>query len=441
MNEPETTTRRLTPTSALRWLTGFDGIPYLARPTFRYEQASLIAASLGMAVMVGGFPQFLAKKGLGATDWMLAALVAGMPTGCTVAALLTETLRRRRQPAVAAGCMFLAAALTAMVAMLPLDTASALAFVVLVTSAMAVIMTFIQARAAIWQANYPAGVRGNIISRNLILQTLLISLIVPSLGAILDWRPGAYRLIYLGGAASFVVSGLYIRRIRVRGETLRLRRQSKRRMELNPLAVMGVFGRNRPFATYMALQMILGSASLAVLPIIPKMLADTFDASYALSCLVFAAPLAAQVLSIPLLGGFFDRVSVFRFRFYGSSLWAVARLLLAAGVAMLAMPLVILSAFVMGTAQGFGRLAWSIGHMSFADPEETHLYMGAHLMLTGLRGLTMPFLGMWLYSSNVLGVHVIWISGVMQLMAAVGYWLTDPHRPTVAGGPSGPYTP
>ncbi len=65
-----------------------------------------------------------------------------------------------------------------------------------------------------------------------------------------------------------------------------------------------------------------------------------------------------------------------------------------------------------------------MGHMAFGRDEDTHLYMGAHLLLTGLRGITMPFVGIFLYNSS-LGMDLIWMVCLLQFVAAVRCWVTD----------------
>jgi hypothetical protein len=52
-----------------------------------------------------------------------------------------------------------------------------------------------------------------------------------------------------------------------------------------------------------------------------------------------------------------------------------------------------------GLGSGGGALAWNLGHLDFARPEEAEIYMGIHVSLTGLRGLIAPLIGMWLYAS------------------------------------------
>jgi len=431
------------PRRIFRWLGGFDGLPYLSRPTFRHEQAGVIAISIALSVTMGGFCLFLAEKGFQVPGWTLAALTASFAAGSFVGALLTGTLRRWRQPNVTAGCMYLAAAMTAAVVFLPVNRTTGLVFSALMMGVSALTMVGFQARVAIWQANYPAGMRGAIVSRNFIVQTILTAVLAQTAGAILDWRHGSYRVIYLVAAAAFVAAGVFFGRIRVRRETVRLKRDAGNRPALDPLAMIRVLRRDKDFAVYMALQMVLGSVSLAVVPIIPRILNKVFEASYSNANLVLMTiPLTTQILLMPVLGRLFDRISIFRFRSFGSAVWGVSRLVLAAGISLATMPVMAISTMLSGAGQTFGRLAWSAGHMDFAEPDETHLYMGVHMMLTGLRGLTMPFVGIWLYT-NVMGVHLIWITAVVSLAVALAYRLVDPHRVEhkAAATPSSTYVP
>lgn len=403
---------------------GFDGLPYLARSTFRHEQRALIAASLGLAIAMDGFPQLFLKKGFSGSDWLLPVLVACKPAASLVAALGTHLLRRWRQSSVAAGCMFVGAAATAAVPCLPLREAWAPLFTGLTIIATTAVMVSVQARAAIWHANYPAGTRGGIVSRNFILQTILMAAFAQSVGAALDLSRESYRLIYVVGAVSFFIAGRQFRQIRVRRESLRLRRDARNRQRVHPLAVLGVLRRDRRFAWYMTLQMILGGANLMVLPLVPKILTDVFGVSYSSGNLALvAAPQIAQLLTIPALGGLFDRTSIFRFRALGAVVAASSRGVLGGAVVFVTMPLLILSQFILGASQSFGRLAWSMGHMAFGGEDDTHLYMGAHLLLTGLRGMTMPFVGIFLYNSG-LGMDLIWMVCALQSVAALGYWAT-----------------
>ena len=68
-------------------------------------------------------------------------------------------------------------------------------------------------------------------------------------------------------------------------------------------------------------------------------------------------------------------------------------------------------------------MAWRLGHMAFAPKEKDALYMGAHVSLTGLRGMLAPVVGLFLY--NVMGANsglwLIAISLTAQVVAAFGF--------------------
>jgi hypothetical protein len=53
--------------------------------------------------------------------------------------------------------------------------------------------------------------------------------------------------------------------------------------------------------------------------------------------------------------------------------------------------------FMIGVAMGGGQLAWQLGQNMFATRENVGTYMGLHVMLTGLRGMFAPFLGVGVY--------------------------------------------
>ena len=53
--------------------------------------------------------------------------------------------------------------------------------------------------------------------------------------------------------------------------------------------------------------------------------------------------------------------------------------------------------FMVGIAMGGGQLAWQLGQNTFATRENVGTYMGLHVMLTGLRGMFVPFIGVAIY--------------------------------------------
>ena len=94
------------------------------------------------------------------------------------------------------------------------------------------------------------------------------------------------------------------------------------------------------------------------------------------------------------------------------------------GVYWHSMEILLISRVISGVAMGIGRLNWRLGHMEFAPPEKDSLYMGAHISLTGLRGIIAPFVGIYLFRLDCLGPNGIWLialSGIGQAVAAFGF--------------------
>ncbi|MHC4092444.1 MAG: hypothetical protein ACYSVY_19590, partial [Planctomycetota bacterium] len=78
-----------------------------------------------------------------------------------------------------------------------------------------------------------------------------------------------------------------------------------------------------------------------------------------------------------------------------------------------------LSRIAMGMGLGGGTLAWTLGHLHFARPQEAEVYMGVHVTLTGLRGLVMPFVGIWLWT--VVGWWVWLLACCLSFAGLMGY--------------------
>jgi len=131
--------------------------------------------------------------------------------------------------------------------------------------------------------------------------------------------------------------------------------------------------------------------------------------------------------SIGRWGRLFDRVGVLRFRVVNVACWAVSLAL--GAVATLAIvhldwigpgmfPMIVLLFAVRGLFNGLGlgggALAWNIGHLHFARPDEAEVYMGIHVSLTGIRGLFAPLVGIWLW--NAIG----WMAWLVALVLCLG---------------------
>jgi len=70
-------------------------------------------------------------------------------------------------------------------------------------------------------------------------------------------------------------------------------------------------------------------------------------------------------------------------------------------------------------ANAGGALAYNLGHLHFAHPDQAEIYMGIHVTLSGLRGLVMPGLGVLLW--DWIGWPVWLIACLFSFLGFLGY--------------------
>ena len=108
-------------------------------------------------------------------------------------------------------------------------------------------------------------------------------------------------------------------------------------------------------------------------------------------------PTLVHLVSSPLAGALFDRMGIMPFRAINTTIWGASYALLFLGLLLANWPLVLVGFAMRGLASATGAVVWNIGHTRFAGAHRSQLYMGVHMTLTGIRGATMPFLGLLLY--------------------------------------------
>jgi hypothetical protein len=126
--------------------------------------------------------------------------------------------------------------------------------------------------------------------------------------------------------------------------------------------------------------------------------------------LIVALPNLTMLGSVTRWGSLFDRVGVVRMRLVNVTCWTLSHVLAFGGAIVvlnadaigpccvpIAVALFAGRGVLNGLGIGGGQIAWHIGHLHFARPEEAELYMGVHVSLTGMRALVAPFAGMWLW--------------------------------------------
>lgn len=423
--------RRATPETALfpvYWLAGFRGIPAMARPTFRYDLWSSVFGSLAAGVLLPSFAQLFARKTLLAPSWILPLIVAAAAMGNFAGAFVAQYLQgRRRIPYVVNARVITAGAMVA-VAFLPARPPASWPYVVLQLMPALMGAIVLNVQSGVWHSNYPEAFRGRIFSRIIIVRLACLALSTRLAGQVLDAMPlTGHRLIYPAGALFTLLSAWAYSRIKVRRESAMLSRERPGRFHF--LAALRILREDRIYREYMTWQFVSGSAVLMVESVIVLALIEKFRVNYALGTTgLVLVPAIVEILSVPLAGYCFDRVGIMRYRTVNASLWALRQFLIFVGLLTGSWRWLLVGFAAQGIAQSTGGVVWSIGHTKFARPDQSQLYMGAHMTLTGVRGLIMPFIGVWLYRTSLVHVWVVCLAGAIQVLAAFEFYFATPPR-------------
>jgi hypothetical protein len=420
-------------TSWLRWLLGYEGIPLMSRPTFRYDFLSSLFLALGLSAMVPELTQLFARKSLEAHPSLVAIPLTEIAVGNFIGAILSQYLARRRRVACVVAARVGMAVLLAAIALLPVGPRSALPYVALLFGPAVLAAVSLNVTTAVRHGNYPAGVRGRIFSRLAVVHMAGIAASVRLAGAALDAWDWAHRLIYVTAAAMLLLSAYLFRRIRVRNERSMLRAEAGRRVHL--LSGFRVLVHDRVYRTFMLWQFISGSTVMMTVPVMALLMTDYLKVDYSRGATALAlVPLCVAIVANPLTGRVFDHVRVTRFRAVSAALWASSRALIFLGALTGSWAVVLVGFAVQGMGLSMGHMAFNMAHTYFAPPDRSQQYMGVHMALQGLRGLIVPSLGAALYALTDLGIAVIPIAAGVQFVAAGGFFLMRPP-PAHAGRP------
>ena len=313
------------------------------------------------------------------------------------------------------------------IAMAPVNHAGAVLLVLGMILSRLLITGIITVRSVVWSLNYGRKVRARTTGRLQIL-TSLVTVIVSSLvGPLLDQNPESFRWVYVGGAFFGALGIWFFSRVNVIGEARHRvleRRTRRQRAGEEKLGFLEVLTRDRNYARYQLYQFTAGTANMIIeaplVYLITRELAAGYTQSIAMTTVI---PFAVSVITLPVWARYLDRVHVAEFRARQSMLWIVSQVLLWIGALLGSLWWIGASRLVLGIARGGGSLAWQLGHNDFADPKNLSTYMGVHVTLTGVRGATMPFLGIILYV-GVLGQPGIgaWLFLLAAAFSVVSWW-------------------
>ena len=286
-------------------------------------------------------------------------------------------------------------------------------------------------RVSVWRANYPDANRAKIAGKLASVQVIMMAIAGFVIGQSLDISPHAFRLIFPILAIFGFLGALIYLKVRLRGQNrlARIERNSSReeRPSLNPLAIISVLSADRHYASYMACQFVFGVGNLMIGPTLAIILEDEFKASYLAAILATSIiSLLVMPLAIPIWARLLDRVHVISFRAIHSWAFVLASACLLVAVELHLFWLILVASAILGVGFAGGMLAWNLGHQHFAPPHRDGQYMSVHVILTGVRGIFAPYLGVLLYTafaSSGNGGFVFAVSMGLNVIGAIGFLL------------------
>lgn len=283
-------------------------------------------------------------------------------------------------------------------------------------------------RATVWGVNYPTQ-RARMTGKFQAVSVTISSLIAIGLGYAMQQSENSYRfLIPIFGVIALIGVGAYAR-IKVRTEsTILAREQAQSNQTSSSLSnirtllrgIIRVMFDDRDYRRYQTCQFMIGIGNMmswAPFVIIAK---EQFGLDYLPGLMLTQViPLLMMPIFIPFWAKFMDRVHIVTFRSVHSWVFVITFVLSLIAAQTDTLWLLYAASVARGIAFGGGALAWNLGHLQYVKPERSTDYMAVHVTLTGVRGLTAPFLGVALYSLY----ETLW-PGEGSLVFAVGLVIT-----------------
>lgn len=402
-------------------------LPEAAQRAFRYEQLTELTLPVAFTLLEGGIVGVIAAKIYQVSPFVLAVITAAPMFGNLSSYFWSRLSSARTKVRFANVVQLLTMACVLAIAVAPVNEAGAVLLVLGMISSRLLITGIITVRSVVWSLNYARTVRARTTGRLQIITSLVTVVISSAVGPLLDADPESFRWVYIAGAV-FGGFGIYFfSRVNVIGEARHrvLERQASRPADAEEnIGFLEILRRDRQFARYQLYQFTAGAANMIIEAPLVYLITRELNAGYTQSiAMTMVIPFAVSVITLPLWAGYLDRVHVSEFRARQSVLWILSQILLWAGAVLGSLWWVGASRFVQGIARGGGSLAWQLGHNDFADQRALSAYMGIHVTLTGVRGATMPFLGMFLYIGladwNGIGA---WLFLIAAALSAVSWW-------------------
>lgn len=408
----------MSPAAAVRRFSPLGSRSTLSRIS-RYTARYHVPAAMLEGLVAGAYTlnDIILRKNFGAGPLLVTLLVMAQPVSQLLAIVWGSVMQGREKRPFILGF----GGVGRLSLLLVVFAASSWMFFVPIAIAITLAVAIVPALNSIYQTNYPDKERGRVfgwVMGGTSIATMAASL---GAGALMDWNPQSFRVIYpIAGILGLISASLFYR-IRQRrllpsaritrslpgaevadGESRLLVVEQAQawgrdigRALRNPLhGAASAFRDDRLFARFEIGFMIYGIAWMMMQPVIPIFLVDTIHVQYhqvgvARGVIYFST----MALFSPLAGRLLDRwnavsVAALGFAFLATFPFAM----------MLCRDIhSVYGAFALyGVGMAGANMAWTMGPILFAGKKDAATYMGVHVTMVGIRGLLGNPLGLLL---------------------------------------------
>jgi MFS family permease len=348
--------------------------------TYRFELWRAVAAGVLetagatflLLIAVRYFQAGAVAKGLvasgGSVGYMFAPAVVSL--------VARMRYRSSRAAAVMSGC---GAAVFLFMALLPVLPVFVLGSILGMTATSAAIPLLTQ----VYHENYPAGTRGKLFSRTIMIRIGVAAAFSQLAGQAFSGRIERFQILLLFFAAAFGLMAYCLWRIP--SNPLVSAAGS------NPFSAFRMGNDDPIFRRTLICWMLMGFANLMMIPMRVEMLANPkYGIAMTVGEIAFitgVVPNAARIVLSPIWGWLFDRLNFFILRVV---------LNLGFGLGILTFftstdfPGLITGALIFGVSNAGGDIAWTLWVTKFAPENRVADYMSVHTFFTGLRGVIAP---------------------------------------------------
>jgi len=385
-------------------------IPGRSREAFRWDARSGLLTGVFFGA-VFPFLGVIARRELGATVFMIAALTAAWSVGNLFSPITAHFIRRRVKLPYVVWPSALGRACYGLLAI----ALVAPSFVAVCVVAALITAQSSPAYAAVIRDAYPVERRGLLMGMVRVL--MVAGSIIGALAGGFALERLSYRWVFPAFALVGVVGTLAFSRIGVRAEPENLGTASPRIGDgFRALAA------DRRFRLYATCFFLYGLGNLLMMPVIPVFQVDVLDINTRWVSYLATSASVLGMIGYLFWGRYLDRHGPFRLLL---SVIAVATIAPITYYLAQDVPVLVIAAAAQGLAGAGGELGYINAAMRFGPREAVVAYAGLFAFLQALRGIPGPFIGAAL--SNTLGPRPVFL-------IALGCWALSVTILLVGGG-------